>query len=131
MTTQKKYVNIINVIKIYLALLLLAGYSYCDAEKTRQATNYAVNTTRKALMSVPVVRQVTQSAGEETLRYVGISKENAAYIAPTVVAIQGRLTTKYFKGFRYKTPNWIFTPLIEYNFRYDSYRLEANLYIPF
>lgn len=120
-----------SMVRLGSLLIFLIGYGFCSTEDARQATNYAINTTRKALMEVPVIRQVTQAAGEETLKYVGISKEEAAYIAPTMVAVQGRLTTKYFKGFRYKTSKWIFTPLIEYNFRYDSYRLEASLYIPF
>lgn len=82
-------------------------------------------------MTVPQVRHTVQEAGEDTMKFFGLTKQQATYIAPIAVTIQGRLTTKYFKGIRYKQKNWSITPLLEYNLKREEYRLEFGFFYGF
>jgi hypothetical protein len=115
-----------------LILLAFIPQVYCSTEQTKHATTNAINVTRKAVMAVPVVRTVVQNAGEEAMKIVGLTKEQAAYIAPLASVVQGRVTTKYIKGFRWRDRNrWSLVPLLEYNFREDTYRTELTFFYAF
>ena len=82
-------------------------------------------------MQVPEIRQRVQEVGEDALKFVGLTKRQAAYIAPIGSFIQGRMTTKYIRGLRLRGKEWSLVPLIEYHVRNDEHQVRLDFFYAF
>lgn len=94
-------------------------------------TKNAIDNTRRALLAVPEIRQIVQDAGEDALRFVGLNKKEAAFLAPVAGIAQGRITTKYIRGLRLRGKEWSIVPLLEWRTRRDEYRAEIGFFYAF
>jgi hypothetical protein len=104
---------------------------YSITDNTKIATQNAISNTRRALMQVPEVRQIVQETGEDAMKFIGINKKQAAYIAPVAGFAQGRITTKYIRGLRLRGKNWSVVPLLEWRTRRNEYRIECGFFYAF
>ena len=111
--------------------MFVAPTCYSITSDSQIATKNALNTSRKALMQVPEIRQRVQEAGEDALKFVGLTKRQAAYIAPIGSLIQGRTTTKYIRGLRLRGKEWSLVPLIEYHVRNEDSQVRLDFFYAF
>lgn len=82
-------------------------------------------------MQVPEIRQRVQEVGEDALKFIGLTKRQAAYIAPIGSFIQGRMTTKYIRGLRLRGKEWSLVPLIEYHVRNEDSQVRLDFFYAF
>jgi len=116
---------------ISLFIILYSATCLSITQDTENATKNAMNTTRRALMQVPVIRQQVQELGEDALKAVGLTKKQAAYIAPIATIIQGRMTTKYIRGLRLRGKEWSLVPLLEYHVRNEDSQIRLDFFYAF
>lgn len=78
----------------------------------------AGDNSRRALMETSMMKEemkVLEKQADQTLRRLGVDKEDLVYGAYVYPLFSGKASTKPFKGFKYETKeHWTFRPEIEY-----------------
>ena len=101
---------------------------YTQIETTNeQERKEAYSHTKDAVLAVPKVRERVKHYTNQAGKKLGINEENGKYIPPVLVALQGRISSKYFKNLKYTNGDLKIVPLAEWYFKDGFYRIEVNL----
>jgi len=112
----------------YLLLLAILTHFTCYSQEENKVytDGEAVSTTRRALLKVPRVTDQLKIYQRKAVQLFGITEESVPYLASAAIAIHGRVTTKYFKNFKYETEKYTITPLLEYKFKDEEASIELR-----
>jgi len=113
--------------KYSLLLVILTHFScYSQEEKRIYRDSEAYSYTKNALLKVPEVVDQLKIYQRKAVQLFGITEESVPYLASAAIAIHGRVTTKYFKNFKYETEKYTITPLLEYKFKNEEASIEIR-----